>query len=98
MNEIIAESIGVSLNSKEVLKHYNNLIKNLDNELEILLNSTEKEISKSSLPEIATGVMKMRKGEIVVEPGYDGVYGKIKIFSKKKDMSSENTIDQKTLF
>jgi uncharacterized protein (TIGR00375 family) len=98
LNEIIAESIGVSLNSKEVLKHYNNLIKNLDNELEILLNSTEKEISKSSLPEIATGVMKMRKGEIVVEPGYDGVYGKIKIFSKKKDMSSENTIDQKTLF
>ncbi|MCX6720820.1 MAG: endonuclease Q family protein [Candidatus Staskawiczbacteria bacterium] len=79
LNEVIAESIGVSVLSKEVPKYYNNLIKNLGNELEILLESTEEEIKKWSLPEIATGVIKMRQGKVSIKPGYDGVYGKIKI-------------------
>ena len=82
LNEIIAEAIGVSVLSKEVLKHYNNLIKNLGDELKILLESTEKEIGYNSLPRIAEGVIKVRSGKIFIEPGYDGVYGKIKIFGK----------------
>jgi len=49
LNEVIAESIGVSVSSKRVLEYYNNLIKNLGNELKILLESTEKEIEKNSL-------------------------------------------------
>jgi uncharacterized protein (TIGR00375 family) len=87
LNEVIAESIGVSVLSKEVLKYYNNLIKNLGSELEILLESTEKEISRASLPEIADGVIKMRQGEVSIEPGYDGVYGKIKILTDKRKCS-----------
>ncbi|MFA6190505.1 MAG: endonuclease Q family protein [Candidatus Staskawiczbacteria bacterium] len=79
LNEIIAESIGVSTASKKVIKYYDNLIKNLGPELEILLESTEKDIKEKSLPEIAKGVIKMRKGRVFIEPGYDGVYGKINI-------------------
>jgi uncharacterized protein (TIGR00375 family) len=84
LNEVIAEAIGTSVASKEVAKHYNNLIKNLGNELKILLESTEKEIKDKSLPEIAEAVIKMREGKVSIEPGYDGVYGKIKIFSENK--------------
>ena len=80
LSEIIAESIGVSVLSKAVPKHYNNLIKNLGSELKILLESTEEEIIEHSLPVIAQGVIKMRQGKVSIEPGYDGVYGKIKIF------------------
>ena len=99
LNEVIAESIGVSVLSKEVLRHYNNLIKNLGNELKILLESTEKEIGENSLPEIAKGVIKMRKGKVFIEPGYDGVYGKIKIFPEEGNLgSNKNNINQKTLF
>jgi uncharacterized protein (TIGR00375 family) len=99
LNEVIAESIGVSVVSKEVAKYYNNLIKNLGDELKILLESTEKEISEKSLPEIASGVIRMREGKVSIEPGYDGVYGKIKIFSEKnKSDSKKNSINQKTLF
>lgn len=81
LNEVIAESIGASVSSKKVLTHYDNLIKNLGSELKILLDSTEKEISEQSLPEISEGVIRMREGKVFIEPGYDGVYGKIKIFS-----------------
>ena len=64
LNEIIAESIGTSVASKEVARHYNNLIKNLGNEFKILLDSKRKEIEKESLPEIAEGIIKSarRKG------------------------------------
>jgi uncharacterized protein (TIGR00375 family) len=99
LNEVIAESIGVSTASKEVLKHYNNLIKNLGSEFKILLESSKKEIEEKSLPEIAEGVVKMREGKVIIEPGYDGVYGKIKIFSEKNlSADKKNKINQKTLF
>jgi uncharacterized protein (TIGR00375 family) len=99
LNEVIAESIGVSVLSKEVSKHYNNLIKNLGSEFKILLESTEKEIKEKSLPEIASGIIRMREGKVSIEPGYDGVYGKIKIFSEKSDTDAKkDSINQKTLF
>jgi len=79
LSEIIAESLCKSVSSKEVTKHYNNLIKSLGNEFKILLEVTEEEIAKNSSLKIANGVIKMREGKIFIEPGYDGVYGKIKI-------------------
>ena len=83
LNEVIAESIGVSVASKKVTEYYNNLIKNTGNEFKILLDSTREEIEKGSLSEIAEGVIRMREGKVSIEPGYDGVYGKIKISTEK---------------
>ncbi len=99
LDEVVAESIGVSTASKEVLKHYNNLIKNIGSEFKILLESSKKEIQDFSLPEIAEGVIRMREGKVLIEPGYDGVYGKIKIFSDQENPKiHKNKINQKTLF
>lgn len=98
LNEIIAESLGLSLLAKEVAVHYNKLIKSLGSELKILLEAKEKEIEDNSLPEIARGVIKMRQGDVLINPGYDGVYGKIKIFTGKGSSKSNKSLSQKALF
>jgi len=95
LQEIIAESVGKSVASKEVVKQYNNLTVKLGSEFKILLEASHEEIKKNSLPEIADGIIRVRKGKVFIEPGYDGVYGKIKIFS---ELSAQKNISQKTLF
>jgi uncharacterized protein (TIGR00375 family) len=99
LNEIIAESIGVSTASKKVAEYYNQLIKNIGSEFKILLDSSKKEIEENSLSKIAEGVMRVREGKVFIEPGYDGVYGKIEIFSKQeKENFKKEKINQKKLF
>ena len=39
-----------------------------------------RQIAEASLPEIAEALRRVRAGELYIEPGYDGEYGKVKIF------------------
>jgi uncharacterized protein (TIGR00375 family) len=95
LQEVIAGALGISVISKEVSRHYNNLIKNIGNEFKILLDAKKEEIEKVSLPEIADGIVKMREGKVFIEPGYDGIYGRIKIFGV---VEGKKNPPQKTLF
>ncbi len=92
--EIIAEYLGVGVGTKAVAKEYDNLIKNFDSEFDILLNVPEAEFKNITLPEIAKGIIKVRQGKVFIEPGYDGVFGKARIFSKseRKKMSKQNIL------
>jgi len=99
LQEIIAESLGVTVASKQVNKFYNSLTENLGNEFGILLDSERANLEKYSLPEIAEGIVRVRNGKVNIEPGYDGVYGKIRIFEERKDAGNKKKFfNQKTLF
>ncbi len=93
--EIIGEALNVGPASKKVAAQYSNLIKQVGSEFHILLNAEREDISKASSPEIAEGIIRVRQGRVNVEPGYDGVFGKVRIFSK---IEKKNFIKQKTLF
>ncbi len=92
--EIIAESLGVTVASKQVGVEYNSLIKKLSNEFNILLDASKEELLTATLPEIAEGIIRVREGKVFITPGYDGVYGKINIFSKgeQKKLSKQGTL------
>ena len=95
LEEIIAESLGVTVASKRVGVEYNNLIKKLGSEFNILLEASKQDLVGATLPEIAEGITRVREGRVSITPGYDGVYGKVSIFSKGE---RKNIKKQKTLF
>ena len=81
--EIISEALGKPTSSPAVLEEYRNLIKNFGSEFSVLLKVPTSEIEKSASSRIAEGIDKVRRGDIVIDPGYDGVYGVVKIWCEK---------------
>ncbi len=85
LDKIIAEALMIkSRSSKKVQQEYNNLINKLGPELKILMEVELDKIKEVSSPEIAEGVRRVRAGELYIEPGYDGEYGKVQIFKPEE--------------
>ncbi|HZI95677.1 MAG TPA: endonuclease Q family protein, partial [Candidatus Paceibacterota bacterium] len=84
LKEIIAEAIGIGPKTKGVDKQYQILIQKFSNEFNILLDVSFEELSKFTLPRIAEGIKRVRSGKLIIEPGYDGEFGKVKIFQEKE--------------
>jgi len=97
--EIMAEALGLTISSQKARLTYENLCKELGSEIEILLKIPIEEIRKSAGSRIAEGIEKVRKGDIAIDPGYDGEYGKVKIWNgsaaagKKEEIVSQIGID-----
>jgi len=87
LQEIIAEAIGSPVASKKTQAHYETLVSHFNGEFIVLLTADLKEITKISTVEIADGVRKVRSGDIVIDPGYDGVFGVVKIWKSEKEKS-----------
>lgn len=92
--EIIASSLGKNVGTIEVEKEYQNLIEKLGSEFNVLLGVKKEDLEKATLPEIMEGIIRTREGKVFIEPGYDGVYGKIRIFSQgeQKNLSKQGTL------
>jgi len=79
--EIISSAIGVGDKSKRVCGIYDDLIREVGNEFFILLEAEKEQIEKASSLSIADAIMRVRSGDIHVEPGYDGEFGKVDVFA-----------------
>ena len=79
--EIIGSVLQVGPTSKRVQSVYEQMLATHGAELKILRELPIEEIAKTGDPLIAEGIRRMREGEVHIDPGYDGVYGKIQVFS-----------------
>jgi uncharacterized protein (TIGR00375 family) len=84
LNEIIAESLHSTVSSQKVKDLYDNLCQKFGSENEILLKIPAADIEKEAGPRLAEGIDKVRRGDIVIAPGYDGQYGIVKIWGEQK--------------
>jgi len=78
--KILAEFHQVGESSKKVQQAYFQLLANLGSELEILRTIPLEEIQSQSNALLAEGVRRVRAGEMEISPGFDGEYGKVKLF------------------
>ena len=82
--EIIAESLESTVASQKAKEIFDNLCEEFDSEVNILLKTRISQIQKIAGWKIADGVKKVREGSIVIEPGFDGEYGKVMIWNHNK--------------
>jgi uncharacterized protein (TIGR00375 family) len=80
--EIIAEALKVGVNTKKVDALYFSLLEKLGNEFRILMDVPLEDIERAGSPLIREAIARMRAGNVHIAPGYDGEYGKVRIFEE----------------
>lgn len=81
LKEIISEVLDLGVGTKGVQTEYNVLMEQAS-EFAVLLHEDVEGLQ--TLPKIKEGIQRVRDGKLIIEPGYDGEYGKVKVFSDEE--------------
>ncbi|MCU0847936.1 MAG: UvrD-helicase domain-containing protein [Spirochaetes bacterium] len=81
MPDLISEILGHgSTKSKSVQNEYMRVISALGSEFHIQLEAPIDEIEKKAGLLLSEGIKRLREGNVIIEEGYDGEFGRIKVF------------------
>lgn len=84
--EIIAELKSVkSVSSRAVEEEYHKIIAQFGHEFSVLRSLATEQIADQGYPLLALALERLRAGNVVREPGFDGVYGTIKVFKNPSE-------------
>jgi uncharacterized protein (TIGR00375 family) len=89
LEEIIAEAMGCGRDTVGVKNEYRRLCNIFGNEFEILLNTPIEDIKNNTQEKIAIAIDRARRGDVIINPGFDGEFGKVRIFEEEKPTESQ---------
>ena len=84
--EILAELKGVKTIGASILRAYEKVYTTLGDEFKVLRTVPIAEIKAAGFDDLAEAISRLRARKIHIEPGYDGVYGVIKVFGSKEEV------------
>ncbi|HLC47062.1 MAG TPA: endonuclease Q family protein [Candidatus Nanoarchaeia archaeon] len=94
LSEILAKMVGTAVSSKKVAAEFENIISTFGTEMNVLLNASEEKLLLVTSKKITDAILKARRGEVEVQPGFDGEYG-IPLFSPNDRKEYYSKIDER---
>jgi len=79
LQEILAQALGQGVDTKAVEEEYARLVDRFGSEFAILLDLPLADLEQGTPARVVQAIAKVRAGELAIRPGYDGLYGKIRI-------------------
>jgi len=92
LKNLIAEIKGVGAQSKAVNEPYEELLRKGGSEFSILLDLPFEQIKDIGGEVLGEGIRRLRDREVFIEEGYDGKFGRIKVFSPGEIQSLSSQI------
>jgi uncharacterized protein (TIGR00375 family) len=89
LEEIIAEAAGVGRDTAVVRNEYLKLCRQFGSEFEVLISAPFEALKAATQEKVAQGVIRARQGEVIINPGYDGEFGTVRIFPEEKAPESQ---------
>lgn len=96
LEELIAATYGSGVGTKRVAATYRALIAEFGTMLEVILDTSIEDIARIGGRGVAEAVRRTREGSVYIEPGYDGEYGTIAVFTAEERAALNET--QRPLF
>jgi DNA helicase-2/ATP-dependent DNA helicase PcrA len=82
--EVVGESLGVGPASRRVAELCERVLAQVGPELAVLRDAPPEDVARVAGPLVAEAVSRVREGHVLVEPGYDGEFGTVRIFGSEE--------------
>ena len=79
LRDVLSQALGVGKGSKRVARVYEALVSNLGGEYRVLTEAPRAEVEQVAGEAVAAAVEAARGRRLEIEPGYDGIYGTVRI-------------------
>lgn len=90
--ELVGDVLDVGQASKKVKAMVDKLVADGRTEFAVLLDISESELTRVAPPEIVEAILRMRKGQVEIRPGYDGEYGVISMKGKPQPKPTQQSL------
>ena len=84
LETVIAEAVGRGRDTKGVRQTFMRLVEGVGDELHVLIEAPIEAVASIAGERVAEGVARSRAGAVAISPGYDGVYGTVRLWETER--------------